>query len=514
MSSAALPPSLPLDGLTATAAWSSGRRLRTAYTGPLIRVRRSTDNAELNIGYTASNDLDTTALLNFVNGVTLPLDSVSVSAAGAYSLRRLRGAYTGPALRVRRSSDNAEQDIGFDNDGNLNTASLLAFVGSGDGFVTVWYDQSGNARDKTQTAAASQPRIVVSGTVQTMGSRPAINFGGSPQHLATATSYNVWAVVAAAQHTSFVSLAGLWGVTSDLGIRLDSSSFAYRNSIADFGTAFARLNGVQTAPATTTALVNTAPHIIAMHRSTVAGVSPRIGGYFTPRNINGRVAELIEFAAEPTAADYIFIEQSEAAYYGITHATAMPEGFVSVLYDQSGAGLNATQTTAANQGRVVVEGALNTIGTRPAILGNGTSSGYAIANAAVQAMNAVVRPAVNSGGAYRMITTSAPMGGAMILASLNAGTSWGTYGGANRPANTQLLANTTYVLTLNGGGFFANGAPDGTYASTEGQAAGRIMSSTSSMYFSGSIGEVTWFASALGTTDRQALETNQNAYWV
>lgn len=88
------------------------------------------------------------------------------SASVAYSLRKLRTAYTGNAIRVRRSSDNTQQDIGFDGI-NLDTGSLLTFVGANDGYVTKWYDQSGNANDATQTTAASQCQIVSSGAVIT-----------------------------------------------------------------------------------------------------------------------------------------------------------------------------------------------------------------------------------------------------------------------------------------------------------------------------------------------------------
>ncbi|GIV57693.1 MAG: hypothetical protein KatS3mg042_0606 [Rhodothermaceae bacterium] len=62
-------------------------------------------------------------------------------AYAAYSLRKLSSTYTGPAIRVRRSSDDAEQDIGFGADDFLDTAALTAFVGSGDGYVTTWYSQ-------------------------------------------------------------------------------------------------------------------------------------------------------------------------------------------------------------------------------------------------------------------------------------------------------------------------------------------------------------------------------------
>ena len=51
------------------------------------------------------------------------------NAAVAYSLRKLRTAYTGSAIRVRRFVDNAEQDFGFDTNGDLDTAPMLDFVG-------------------------------------------------------------------------------------------------------------------------------------------------------------------------------------------------------------------------------------------------------------------------------------------------------------------------------------------------------------------------------------------------
>lgn len=100
------------------------------------------------------------------------------SAAAAYSVRLLRTAYTGSAIRVRRSSDNAEQDIGFSG-GNLDTSALTSFCGAGNGFVTTWYDQSGNARNATQTTAANQPQIVSSGSVINENSKPSLQFDGS-----------------------------------------------------------------------------------------------------------------------------------------------------------------------------------------------------------------------------------------------------------------------------------------------------------------------------------------------
>ena len=100
-------------------------------------------------------------------------------ASTAYSLRKLSSTYTGSAIRVRRSSDNTEQNIGFDASGNLDTTTLLSFVGSGDGFVTTWYDQSGNVNNMMQANANQQPKIVLSGVVNTTNSKPSIRFQNS-----------------------------------------------------------------------------------------------------------------------------------------------------------------------------------------------------------------------------------------------------------------------------------------------------------------------------------------------
>jgi hypothetical protein len=102
------------------------------------------------------------------------------SAAAAYSLRKLRTAYTGSAIRVRRT-DLAETNIGFTSSGDLDTTALLAFTGTGaldNGFVTTWYDQSGNARDATQTTAIKQPLIVSSGIIINVNSKPCLSFDG------------------------------------------------------------------------------------------------------------------------------------------------------------------------------------------------------------------------------------------------------------------------------------------------------------------------------------------------
>ena len=86
-----------------------------------------------------------------------PLLDTYSGAAAAYSLRKLRTAYTGDAVEVYNGSSYA--DIGFNVFGELDTVALAAHCGSNNGFVSKWYDQSGNTNTAAQTTTADMPKI-------------------------------------------------------------------------------------------------------------------------------------------------------------------------------------------------------------------------------------------------------------------------------------------------------------------------------------------------------------------
>lgn len=115
----------------------------------------------------------------------LLLDTYS-GAAAAYSLRKLDCDYAGSAIRVRRSSDNTESDIGFTSGGDLDTAALKTFIGTGgtdDGFVVTWYDQSGNSRNATMSTSTQQPLVMDNGVVLRLSGLPTVIFDGSNDRL-------------------------------------------------------------------------------------------------------------------------------------------------------------------------------------------------------------------------------------------------------------------------------------------------------------------------------------------
>lgn len=156
--------------------------------------------------------------------VPLLLNSYS-GATVAYSLRKLNKTYAGSAIRVRRSSDNAETNIGFSNN-QLDTTALLAFCGAGNGFVTIWYDQSGNTNDANQTTTANQPRIVSSGVVELEGTKPTLSYynGTCGLNIASipftgATTISFFSVANAKAAEQYEMLFTVGGSASNINIR-------------------------------------------------------------------------------------------------------------------------------------------------------------------------------------------------------------------------------------------------------------------------------------------------------
>jgi len=101
--------------------------------------------------------------------------------SGAHSwcgLRAYSNATTGNNLvRLRRDSDNAEQDFVSLTDGSLDVASIITFKGAANLFIVKFYNQgnSGSFFDQIQLSASSQAALTLSG----IGSLPIAVFDGS-----------------------------------------------------------------------------------------------------------------------------------------------------------------------------------------------------------------------------------------------------------------------------------------------------------------------------------------------
>lgn len=90
------------------------------------------------------------------------LDAFVVGGWSACYFARLLTGWSGACMRIRRSSDNAETDIGFANR-FVASGAAVAFAGAGDAFLVTLYDQFGLGNHLTNSTASKQPRVVASG---------------------------------------------------------------------------------------------------------------------------------------------------------------------------------------------------------------------------------------------------------------------------------------------------------------------------------------------------------------
>lgn len=132
-------------------------------------------------GVTASN-------VSKVNSVETPaallLDTYTGSSV-AYSFRKLNSSYSGYCIRVQNDSA-VNLDVGFSG-GYLDTAAIASHCGTGNGRITIWYDQSGNGVNATQASVSAMPTIYSSGSLNQVNSKAAASFDGGDLLLSSST---------------------------------------------------------------------------------------------------------------------------------------------------------------------------------------------------------------------------------------------------------------------------------------------------------------------------------------
>jgi surface protein len=108
-----------------------------------------------------------------------PPSNLFEGALVIYSLRKVNPDYTGNCLRVRRSSDNSQQDIGFSGS-DIDVSALNSFCSGANGFVVTLYDQSGSGLNLISGTNSEQPQIFNSSTgFLKDGNKIAIIFDGT-----------------------------------------------------------------------------------------------------------------------------------------------------------------------------------------------------------------------------------------------------------------------------------------------------------------------------------------------
>lgn len=445
--------------------------------------------------------------LNFWKGGSIPLPLDSLNSAVAYSVRKLRTAYSGSTIKVRRSSDNAEQDIGFTSDGDLDTTALQDFVGSQN--LLPYSEEFDNAvwtrdtvtpdvitapngtmtADLCQVSGTSTQRhafTAISGETLTFSCYLKIGTSGNWARFAifdpleTANMFRIWANLA----------TGEIGVSESIGTGVIVSS-----GVENVGNGWHRFWMTGSVPATSM--------VVQMSNENSNGIVARAPGL----NRYQWGAQLTQGTLQP---------------YTRTEGGIAGDGFVTTWYDQSGNERNATQVTASSQPQIVNAGVVETVGTYPAIVHDGVDDGLVTAS-----WGNIPQPFTRS-YVIRVPSSFSPSSTAHIINTATGTPNTAEYYprplevsqfGGNPGAVTSVTASEHAVFTsiYNGAGSFIvkNGVASSTANSgTNGFTGIRLGGFNGLISFSATtFQDLIVFQSALSTADRQTLEQNQGDYY-
>jgi len=123
------------------------RKLRNAYSGACLRIRRTT---------TTPSVTTTTVDLNFDSNNIISLNSAITYVSGTITLATNLGQFCASVVN------------GYSNPDLVNTNQNI--------FVVTWFDQSGNGKNPTQATAGFQPRLVNSGNLEVSGGKVSVRF--------------------------------------------------------------------------------------------------------------------------------------------------------------------------------------------------------------------------------------------------------------------------------------------------------------------------------------------------
>jgi len=267
------------------------------------------------------------------------LDNTGLTAtsipASAYSLRKLSSTYTGNVITVRRSSDNATQNIGFTAGGDLDTTALKTFVASGNGFVTAWFDQSGNARDLAQATTSMQPAIVSSGTIYRKNGKPTIfhdatddglGFGGSVYLTSLPISVNLVAGSNGNNNAFRRAIQGNSGNNWLIGPYNNqhawyANNFNHQIPIPWSTTSVEYMTVIEPSSNPCTSWRNGVSQTTGNAKGTPGMlVTGYAGG--SPEYLNGFISEIISFNSELGTIDRQTLETSQSTYYPVPSSNA------------------------------------------------------------------------------------------------------------------------------------------------------------------------------------------------
>lgn len=253
--------------------------------------------------------------------------TASAPAAMAYSFRKLSSTYSGNAIQVRRSNDNTTQNIGFVG-GELDTASLKTFVGSNTGYITIWYDQSGNGTNLSQASQSNQPRIVNAGVIDRENGRPFVRFFATSSYnsLNLSSDQTTTAQIIVVNKFAPYASGGMGFILGHTTVYNWHSQYpigklfypGLASSSVTNGSVFQNSRSIAPASAiwNTTLMINSIAPSIPATGTTWNNIGSDRNIYHRTSG-GGGYTELIVFNSAITAAERLTVEINQSSYYSI-----------------------------------------------------------------------------------------------------------------------------------------------------------------------------------------------------
>lgn len=215
----------------------------------------------------------------------------------AFGLRRFAAGYAGPLVRLRRASDNAESDFSAGAGIWLDEAAVLGWCGGASAYASVLYGQAGGL-NLVMTTAAAQPRLVNAGVMETMAGRPALRFSGAQWLVGSFTEADFAGRFGVSIGSIVVGQLDAGAATSDATYWATSTAGGsyrtrlLRNIASAVAGDIAFISGGVTAAIASTGpypLTETGPHMLEHHLS-AAGRGARRDGVAMPERSGANVA--------------------------------------------------------------------------------------------------------------------------------------------------------------------------------------------------------------------------------
>jgi hypothetical protein len=482
------------DEYGGAAAAYSLRRLGSAYSGPLVRVRRDGDAD----GTTNERDFtSTTQIADWVNGkleTTLPADVDTASAA--YSLRKVKADYTGDAVRIRRASDDVEVNVAFDTNGAVSASSAITNVtespDQGDttattlgGFLT------GNENSLVDFSSGSD-------NIFSHDDQTTIAFASYGNDLSR-TAYN--------HLTDSESIGSSPVSTSDYSFRFDSRVSSGYNAA----------HGIVIGPKVEQYFYSvTFKYYIPEGEPSLSIV---YGTAVAPLNVKGAWAEAtITSQVGQSHRGFLLRSGAFGSTGGLWYIADVRlnlsafDTFVHTWYDQSGSGNDATQDVAGNQPKIAEAGALLADGID--FDGADDKLNFTALSASDLSIFSVVT-FDSVAGQERIIGPQTGNSEGFGISNATTGFFRGSGGTANSPAlNATISADTATLYSLirasNTGTFFTDSTASATFSNTDTFAGASLGGATNPV--DGSLKEIIIYNSDQ-SSNRFKIESNINNYY-